>query len=339
MPEIKKNYSLRNFNTFGLDAIAKRFVVVHSTEDLTSLKAGGNLERDEILVLGGGSNVLFTKDPQQLVVHIDIQGIALLREDTSTALVKVGAGVSWHSFVLWSIENGLSGIENLSLIPGTCGAAPMQNIGAYGTEIAQVFEYLEAYHIESGELHQFEESDCEFGYRESIFKQRYQGQYIICSITFLLKKQHSFNILYGDIQKVIDEQFYGKISLKNISDAVISIRQNKLPDPAKIGNSGSFFKNPIIAESQFLELKAKFPLLPSYPAGDGWVKVPAGWLIDHAGWKGHKRGAIGVHDKQALVLVNYGGGLGADILQLAQDIKDDIAQKFRISLQNEVNII
>ncbi len=338
MPEIKKNYSLKNFNTFGLDVTAKSFVEVHSIEDLKSLKNDGHLNKNEILILGGGSNVLFTKDPQELIIHIDIQGIEILREDSSTTLVKVGAGVSWHSFVMWSIENNLSGIENLSLIPGTCGAAPMQNIGAYGTEIVQVFDHLEAFHIENGEIHNFNASDCEFGYRESVFKHRYKGDYIICSVCFQLKKKHSFNISYGDIQQVIDEQFDGKITLRNVSNSVIFIRQSKLPDPAKIGNSGSFFKNPIISESQFLDLKEKYPNLPSYPAGENLVKVPAGWLIDQAGWKGHRRGEIGVHAKQALVLVNYGGGSGEDIIQLAQDIQNDIAQKFGISLQTEVNI-
>ena len=339
MPEIKKNYSLKNFNTFGLDITAKSFVEVHSIDDLKSLKNDGLLNKSEILILGGGSNVLFTKDPEQLIIHIDIQGIEVLREDSSTALVKVGAGVSWHSFVMWSIENNLSGIENLSLIPGTCGAAPMQNIGAYGAEIVQVFDHLSAFHIESGEIHNFNASDCEFGYRESVFKHRYKGDYIICSVCFQLKKKHSFNISYGDIQQVIDEQFEGKITLKNVSDAVIFIRQSKLPDPAKIGNSGSFFKNPVISESQFLDLKEKYPNLPSYPAGENLVKIPAGWLIDQAGWKGHRRGEIGVHAKQALVLVHYGGGRGNDILQLAQDIQNDIAKKFCISLQTELNIL
>ncbi len=339
MPEIKKNYSLKNFNTFGLDVTAKSFVEVHSIEDLKSLKSNGLLNKDEILILGGGSNVLFTKDPEELIIHIDIQGIEILREDNATVTVKVGAGVSWHSFVMWSIENNLSGIENLSLIPGTCGAAPMQNIGAYGAELVQVFDHLEAFHIGSSEIHRFDASDCEFGYRESVFKHRYKRDYIICSVCFQLKKQHSFNISYGDIQQVIDEQFEGKITLRNVSDAVIFIRQSKLPDPAKIGNSGSFFKNPIISEIQFIKLKEKYPNLPSYPAREALVKVPAGWLIDQAGWKGYRRGEIGVHAKQALVLVNYGGGSGKDILQLAQDIQNDIAQKFGISLQTEVNIL
>jgi len=339
MPELKKNHSLKNFNTFGLDVTAKSFVEIHSIGDLKSLKADGILKKDEILILGGGSNVLFTKDPDQLIVHIDIQGIEILREDESTALVKVGAGVSWHSFVMWSIENDLSGIENLSLIPGTCGAAPMQNIGAYGAEIVQVFDHLEAFHIDSGETHRFVTEDCEFGYRESVFKHRYKGEYIICTVSFKLKKQHSFNISYGDIRQVIEEKFGGIISLRNVSKAVISIRQSKLPDPSEIGNSGSFFKNPVISETQFLKLKEKYSNMPSYPAGDRLVKVPAGWLIDQAGWKGHRRGEIGIHAKQALVLVNYGGGNGAEILQLAHDIQNDIAQKFGINLQTEVNII
>ena len=339
MPKIKKNHSLKNFNTFGLDVVAKNFVEIHSIEDINSLKAEGLIKKDEILILGGGSNVLFTKDSNQLVVHIDIQGIEIFREDESTALVKVGAGVPWHTLVMWSIENDLSGIENLSLIPGTCGAAPMQNIGAYGAEIVQVFDHLEAFHIDSGEIHRFEAEDCEFGYRDSVFKHRYKGDYIICSVCFKLKKQHSFNISYGDIHRIIEEKFKGVISLRNVSEAVILIRQSKLPDPAEIGNSGSFFKNPVISETQFLELNQKHSNLPSYPAGDGLVKIPAGWLIEQAGWKGHRRGTIGVHAKQALVLVNYGGGSGADILKLAQDIQNDIAQKFGINLQTEVNII
>ena len=335
--KILHNVSLKPYNTFGIDVKATHFVEITSLEELQELM------RQEVfslprLILGGGSNVLFTKDFEGLVVKLSIKGKTLVSETGEHIIVKAGAGEVWHELVLFAIENNWAGIENMSLIPGTVGAAPMQNIGAYGVEIKDVFESLEAIEIATGKVKQFGASACDFGYRWSVFKGTLKDKYIITSVTFKLDKQPTFKTEYGDIKNTLAEMEVKELSIKAISDAVIKIRQSKLPDPAKIGNAGSFFKNPEIPEKQFIELKQKFENIVGYPSTPGMVKVPAGWLIDQAGWKGKTIGEIGVHKNQALVLVNYGGGKGNDIYALALEVKASVKEKYGVDIEPEVNV-
>jgi len=337
MIDIQANVSLTSFNTFGLAAKAKRFGVFRSIVELKEgLAAKGE---DDLLILGGGSNILLTQDFDGLVLKNELKGIELLKEDEEHIWVKAMAGEDWHQFVLHCIEHDWAGIENMSLIPGTVGAAPMQNIGAYGVEIKDVFVQLEALEMSTQSLRTFSNVECEFGYRESVFKKDLKGQYVICSVTLKLRKEPVFNTSYGAIQETLDEMKISDLSIKAVSDAVIQIRQSKLPDPAKIGNSGSFFKNPVIEGIDFEGLKAEFPDIPGYKLETGEVKVPAAWLIEQAGWKGKTFGQIGVHKKQPLVLVNYGNGDGRDIQHLSQEIRSSVRKKFGIELTPEVNII
>jgi UDP-N-acetylmuramate dehydrogenase len=337
--QIEKNKSLKAFNTFGIEAIAPYFCEVSRVEDVQEVLQQEHLRSMPLLILGGGSNVLFTRDPEGLVLLNRIRGVQLQQEDAEHVWVRVGGGENWHDFVLYTIAQGWGGLENLSLIPGTVGAAPMQNIGAYGVEIKDTFSQLEAVDRSNGQIRTFTGDECEFGYRSSIFKTRAKDRYVITSVTFKLHKIHRFNTTYGDIQKTLDELGIRDLSIKAISEAVIRIRQSKLPDPQQIGNAGSFFKNPVISRQLFDELQQEFPNMPHYPQEAGWVKVPAGWLIEQAGWKGHRRGQLGVHDRQALVLVNHGGAKGSDIKQLAQDIQASVEEKFRIPLETEVNFV
>ena len=330
--------SLQPFNTFGIEAAAAAFYEFQAVEGLIAALAQREKEQ-ELLILGGGSNVLLTRDFPGLVLRNGLKGIEVLEEDSDHIWVKAMAGENWHSFVMHSIAQGWAGIENMSLIPGTMGAAPMQNIGAYGVEIKQVFESLEAIEISSGELHRFDNAACEFGYRESIFKKAAKGRYVIVSVTLKLNKTPEFNTSYGAIQDTLKEMGVEELSLKAVSDAVIKIRQSKLPDPAEIGNAGSFFKNPSIDKLDYEGLRAEFPSIPGYKQPEDKVKVPAAWLIDQAGWKGKTFGKIGVHKNQPLVLVNYGGGQGADIRDLAMKVRESVAQKFGVKLTPEVNII
>lgn len=290
------------------------------------------------MVLGGGSNILLTKDVKGTILKNEITGISIIEEDDSKAIVKVGGGVIWHDFVMWSIKQGLCGIENLSLIPGSVGAAPMQNIGAYGVELKSVFKTLHALHIESKTLKIFNKEDCQFGYRHSIFKSTLKGQYIICDVTFELNKIHKFNTSYGAVEQEL-ANMGEDVSLQSISQAIINIRQRKLPDPDKIGNSGSFFKNPTVPNSQFEILKRNYPNIVGYSNGNDSTKVAAGWLIDQAGWKGFRKGDAGVHKHQALVLVNYGNAKGQEILALSKEIQASVFEKYGILLESEVNII
>jgi UDP-N-acetylmuramate dehydrogenase len=337
--QIEKNKSLKAFNTFGIEARAPYFCEVSSVEDVQEVLQQEHLRSMPLLILGGGSNVLFTRDPEGLVLLNRIRGVQQQQEDAEHAWVRVGGGENWHDFVLYTIAQGWGGLENLSLIPGTVGAAPMQNIGAYGVEIKDTFSQLEAVDRSNGQIRTFSGEECEFGYRSSIFKTRAKDQYVITSVTFKLHKIHRFTTTYGDIQKTLDELGIRDLSIKAISEAVIRIRQSKLPDPRQIGNAGSFFKNPVISRQLFDELQQEFPNMPHYPQEEGWVKVPAGWLIEQCGWKGHRRGQLGVHDRQALVLVNHGGARGSDIKQLAQDIQASVEEKFRIPLETEVNFV
>jgi len=336
--KIQENISLKEFNTFGLDKKAKFFIEVHTNEDVLQALAFAEERNLPIFILGGGSNILLTQDINAVVIKINIKGLELISEDDEGVTVKVGAGESWHEFVLKAIKNEWAGVENLSLIPGTVGASPMQNIGAYGVEIKEVFHSLEAIDRKTKEILIFDHQQCQFGYRESIFKNIAKDKYIITHVNFRLYKTPTYNTSYGAIAQTLKDLNIGELSLKAVSDAVIHIRQSKLPDPKLIGNAGSFFKNPTIPVAQFTALKSKNPDIPGYENEDG-VKVPAAWLIEQAGWKGRRFGQIGVHEFQPLVLVNYGQGDGKEIVELSKKIQADVYQKFGIELHPEVNFI
>jgi UDP-N-acetylmuramate dehydrogenase len=341
MLSIRSHVSLKPYNTFGIDAQARYFAPISTEADLQTLLRLPDFLGQPKLVLGGGSNLLLTGDVAGLVIQIAIPGIDLVREDDTHVWLRAGAGVNWHELVRYCVDHHYAGMENLSLIPGTVGAAPLQNIGAYGVELEQVFAELTAIDISTGQPHTFDRAGCRFGYRESIFKREAKGQYIITSVTFRLDKTPTFHTHYGAIRETLTDMGItdDTLTIKAISEAVIHIRQSKLPDPAQIGNAGSFFKNPEIPAPQFDELKTRYPSLPGYPADDDRVKVPAGWLIEQAGWKGHRTGDAGVHDRQALVLVNHGTATGADILALAGQIQQSVRQKFGIDISPEVNVV
>ncbi|XOV94304.1 MAG: UDP-N-acetylmuramate dehydrogenase [Bacteroidota bacterium] len=336
---IDRNISLKSYNTFGLDVSADYMTHIKRSSDLHEVFASKKFQLMKKLVLGGGSNVLFTRHFAGLILKMEIEGIEIVEENAETTLIKVGAGEKWHQLVLWAVEKGLGGIENLSLIPGTVGAAPMQNIGAYGVEQESVFHSLEAFEVSSGAVDHFYKEDCKFGYRNSVFKGDLKEKYIITHVYYRLNKHPEFNISYGNLKSTLDEMGIQQLTLKAISQAVINIRQSKLPDPLEIGNSGSFFKNPVISGEYYQSLKAAFDDIPGYELDSGEVKVPAAWLIEKTGWKGKRQGEIGVHDKQPLVLVNFGGGKGADIKKLSEDIRLSVFKNFGVELEPEVNII
>ena len=331
----QKDVSLLPYNTFGIDVKSKKFVSVRSTDELKAVLNQNQEKR--LLVLGGGSNLLLTKDFDGLTLRIENRGIQIVHEEQHSAKVKVAAGENWHYFVMWCLDNDLGGIENLALIPGSVGAAPIQNIGAYGVELSQVFESCEALSIETGELKIFNIEECEFGYRNSIFKNSLKEQYIITSVQFNLSKApHQTNTSY----KELSEKFDGKSpSIQSIAQTVVDIRSAKLPDPRQIGNSGSFFKNPVIPSRQFTKLQQQYPKIPHYPDQEGKIKIPAAWLIDCLGYKGYRVGDAGVHQKQALVLVNYGNASGTEIQKIAYEIRDKILENFAINLEFEVKIL
>jgi UDP-N-acetylmuramate dehydrogenase len=333
------NASLKAYNTFGLDVKAQKLYIVEQESDLQALEDLGVFE-NEHLILGGGSNVLLTKDFNGSVILIATTGKEELDSNSETVTVKFAAGEIWHNCVLWAIEKNFGGIENLSLIPGTVGAAPMQNIGAYGVEIKDTFSRLKAFNKKTGSFEFFNAEECEFGYRESVFKHKLKDQYIITSVEFkLTTANHTLNTSYGAISGVLVQKEIHNPTIKDVSDAVIEIRQSKLPDPKKIGNSGSFFKNPVVENSIAERIKNDFPNMPLYPAGEGKSKLAAGWLIEQCGWKGKRVGETGSHAKQALVLVNYGNAKGAEIWNLAMDIQDSVKEKFGVDIQPEVNVI
>lgn len=336
--KIRENISLKPFNTFGIAAKARRFVSFENREDLAEALSHKEVAADEKLTLGGGSNVLFVNDFDGTVLKNDIRGIEVLGEDADHVLVKAGAGENWHEFVLHSLKNNWAGVENLSLIPGNVGASPMQNIGAYGVEVKDVFHSLDAYHLESGEIHTFDAHDCNFGYRESVFKNKFKGQYVILSVTYKLLKKPNLKLDYGAIKAELEKMNVIRPDISSVSQAVVNIRRSKLPDPAKIGNAGSFFKNPIVDLEKFEKLKEEFPEIAFYPLSNDKVKIAAGWLIDKAGWKGRRFGDYGIHEKQALVLVNYGGAEGIDIYDLSEELMEDIYERYGINLEREVNI-
>lgn len=333
----EENYPLRTLNTFGMDVKAKVFTTFTSEESLDALARTKEWQDNDPFILGGGSNILFTKDVDTLVAMNGMKGIENRGGDDDYTYLRVGGGEVWHEFVLHCISNNLGGVENLSLIPGSVGASPMQNIGAYGVEIKDVFQELEAYHIKGRYFVKFRADECNFGYRESVFKNKFRDQFVITRVTFKLRKKPKFNTSYGAIEKELERMGVQELSVKAISDAVINIRQSKLPDPKKIGNAGSFFKNPVISVDQFENLKTKFPNIISYPSGDE-VKLAAGWLIEQCGWKGFREGDAGVHKDQALVLVNYGNAKGGQIYDLSKKIMDSVQEKFGVMLEREVNI-
>lgn len=336
---IQQNISLKQYNTFGIDVNAKEFVSVDTLEELQILCQAFNLNERKLLIMGGGSNLLLTDHFNGMVIHVNLKGIQVIHENDEHVWIKSMAGEVWHKFVLWCVERNFAGLENLSLIPGYVGAAPMQNIGAYGVELKHTFDSLEAVEIATGEIKKFTNDECKFGYRESIFKHEAKGKYIIASVTFKLNKKPLFNTTYGAIQQTLEKMQVNELSIKAISDAVIAIRSSKLPDPKVLGNAGSFFKNPEIDVQQYEQLKANFPELVAYPAGKDKVKLAAGWLIEQCGWKGKVVGHTGSHKDQALVLVNYGNATGQEILDLAQQIQISVKEKFGVDIVPEVNVV
>ena len=335
---IQNNFSLKKYNTFGIEAKAKQFVAVHSIEDLNTILKEHQSEPK--FILGGGSNMLLTQDIQSLVIHIDLKGKKVLKEDDDFVWVESQAGENWHEFVLWTIDQNFGGLENVSLIPGNVGTTPVQNIGAYGTEIKDTFVSCDAITIATQEMKTFTKEDCHFGYRESIFKHEAKDQFIITSVVFkLTKRNHKINTSYGDISKELEKENVTTPTLKDVSNAVIAIRQSKLPDPAALGNSGSFFKNPIIPKEQYEKAHALHPEMPHYVVSETEVKVPAGWLIEKTGFKGKRFGDAGIHKNQALVLVNYGNATGQEILAVSRDIQSTVLKEFGIAIEAEVNVI
>ncbi len=336
---ISENISLKNFNTFGIDAKSRYFASFSDTETLVELLSNPIVKTKPRLVLGGGSNLLLTKDYDGVVLKNELKGKQLIAEDDSYYYVQSGAGEIWHQLVMYCITNNYAGIENLALIPGCVGASPMQNIGAYGVEIKDTFHSLEAMNVHEGIIKTFTLEECAFGYRESVFKRKEKDNWIILSVTFKLSKRPALNTSYGAIDVELEKMNLDRITIKDIAQAVINIRTAKLPDPAVIGNAGSFFKNPVVPLAVYEKIKTHYNNAPCYPVNELEVKVPAGWLIESAGWKGKTFDNYGVHKNQALVLVNYGGATGKQIYNLSTEIIEDIKSKFGIELEREVNII
>ncbi|GBF18688.1 MULTISPECIES: UDP-N-acetylmuramate dehydrogenase [Arenibacter] len=336
--DIRKDISLKKYNTFGIDAKAKFFCEINSIADLK--KALSLQGYPTLFVLGGGSNMLITKDLENLVLHINLKGIEVLSENKDEAIIKVSAGENWHNMVLWTLDHDYGGLENLSLIPGNTGTAPIQNIGAYGVELKDTFVSCDAMEIATQELKTFTKEECQFGYRDSYFKNEGLGKYIITSVSFkLTKRNHKLNVDYGAIVSELHNSGITNPSIKDVSNAVISIRKSKLPDPKELGNSGSFFKNPVVDKQQFDNFTKMNPNAPFYKVAENEFKIPAGWLIEQCGYKGKRFGDAGVHKNQALVLVNYGDASGAEIIDLAENIIDSVLKRFGIVISPEVNII
>lgn len=336
--EITTHFSLKKYNTFGIEVYADRFVAVQTASELKIVLEKNKSEKK--FILGGGSNMLLTQDIDALVIHVDLKGKKIIKEDDDFVWVEAQAGENWHEFVLWTIENDFGGLENMSLIPGNVGTTPVQNIGAYGAEIKDTFVSCEAISIVNQEMKMFSKAECHFGYRESVFKNEVKDQYIITSVVFkLTKHNHKINVSYGDISAQLAKHEVVNPTLKDVSNAVIAIRQSKLPDPKELGNSGSFFKNPIVLKSDFEKIHQKFPEMKYYEVSEKEVKVPAGWLIEQAGFKGKRYGDAGVHKNQALVLVNYGNATGQEILNLSREIQETVYKTYGIRIEAEVNII
>ena len=334
----KENSSLQPYNTFGIHVNADGLLIIETVDELREVLRDESLKNESKLILGGGSNILFTQAVKGIVLLNRLKGIEIFKEDESNVYVKVGAGEGWHQLVMWAVEKGYGGIENLSLIPGSVGAGPMQNIGAYGVELKDSFYELEAMNLSTLEIQKFLAADCKFGYRESVFKNELKNQFFITSVSFRLTKHPQLNTSYGAISQELAAQGVVSPTVKDVSNAVISIRQSKLPDPKILGNSGSFFKNPEITKEQFEKLQQQHPNVVAYPTSTGNMKVAAGWMIEQCGWKGKVVGNTGSHKDQALVLVNYGGATGAEVYQLALDIKKSVFEKFGVEINPEVNI-
>jgi UDP-N-acetylmuramate dehydrogenase len=335
--QIQNNVSLKPFNTFGVDVRAQQYAEACNDDEVREALAYAAAQDLPLLVIGGGSNLLLTADVQALVLRMASRGIRILREDCSHGLVEAEAGEPWHPFVLWCLEMGLAGLENLSLIPGTVGAAPIQNVGAYGVEIKDVFHSLTAIDRQTGELREFVRDECEFAYRDSLFK-RETGRWLILRVRFLLPRVAELHLEYGPVRERLQQMGIERATPMHVSRAICAIRSEKLPAPAVLGNAGSFFKNPVIAQAQAAELKNRYPGLVGYPQADGQVKLAAGWLIEQAGWKGFRDGDAGVHVLQALVLVNHGQATGTQLLSLARRIQSDIAERFGVTLEMEPNL-
>ncbi len=336
--QVQENISLKPYNTFGIDAKAKFFCEINSIEDLT--EALRLEDYPDIFILSGGSNMLITKDIEALVIHINIKGITVIAEGENHVILKVMAGENWHQLVLWTLKHNYGGLENMSLIPGNTGTAPIQNIGAYGVELKDIFESCEAMEIAAKQIRTFSTDDCQFGYRDSYFKNEGKGKYIITGVNLrLTKSNHTLNTTYGAIEAQLEKNRIDDPSIKDISNAVIAIRQSKLPDPSELGNSGSFFKNPVVSKSELEKFSAAHPEAPFYKVSEENYKIPAGWLIEQSGYKGKRFGDAGVHKNQALVLVNHGNATGEDILNLAYEIINNVNKKFGILISPEVNII
>ncbi|MBL1232751.1 MAG: UDP-N-acetylmuramate dehydrogenase [Flavobacteriales bacterium] len=333
---LQENISLRPHNTFGIDVKTKKLATINSVDKLKNILSN-NLS--PIYILGGGSNILFTKDFDGLILKNELKGIQLISENDNEVYLKVASGEVWHEFVCYCIENNYCGIENLSLIPGSVGASPMQNIGAYGVEVKDFITEVEALHLKSLKITHFSTNDCEFDYRSSIFKTKEKGNYFITAVTFRLNKQPNINTSYGAIQSELEAMGISKPTIKDVSKAVINIRQSKLPDPKEIGNAGSFFKNPSVSNEKAEQLKTAFPEIPNYPQNNGTTKIAAGWLIEQCGYKGKTFGNYGVHKKQALVLVNYSNAKGQEIYDLSSEIINAVNTKFGIELEREVNVL
>jgi UDP-N-acetylmuramate dehydrogenase len=341
--QIQENISLKRYNTFGINVAAKYFATFESLAELEEvLNYNPDSYREQTtnykLILGGGSNILLAKNFDGIVLKNEMKGIGVVKEDEDHVYINVGAGENWHQFVLYCVSNNYAGVENLSLIPGNVGASPMQNIGAYGVEIKDVFYELEAFHKMDKVVQKFSLKDCGFGYRESVFKNKFRDQFIITSVTYRLNKKPSFNTTYGAINQEL-ERMGADLSIQSISQAVINIRTSKLPDPKEIGNAGSFFKNPVISNERFRELKNAFPNIIAFPSGSNHTKLAAGWLIEQCGWKGYRKNDAGCYSRQALVLVNYGNATGKEIFELSEVIIFSVRTKFGIVLEREVNII
>lgn len=335
--KILENFSLKKYNTFGIDASSSFFTEVSSVDEIK--EALLKWKDSPRLILGGGSNILLTKDFPGIVIKINLKGIGIEKENKNFIYVKSAAGENWNEFVQYCVSRGYGGVENLSLIPGNVGAGPMQNIGAYGVELKDVFYELEALNIETLEIEKFNNAECKFGYRESIFKHEAKGKYIILSVTLKLNKVPVFNTSYGAIEEELKAMNVHELSIAVISRAVCNIRKSKLPDPTQIGNAGSFFKNPVVSREKYEALQKEFPTIPGYKNSETEIKLAAGWLIEQCGWKGVTTGETGVHKKQALVLVNYGNAKGKEVYDLSQKILDSVKEKFGVLLEREVNII
>jgi UDP-N-acetylmuramate dehydrogenase len=350
--QVHQNFSLKNYNSFRIDICAKYFSTFRSVDELESLL--GLMNKEAKMILGGGSNVLFTSNYDGLILKNEMDGIEVIDEDGEFVYVCAGAGVSWHSLVLYCVNNNYGGVENLSLIPGNVGASPMQNIGAYGVEIKDVFYQLEAYHLNEKRIVVFNHESCCFGYRESVFKNKFKNQFAILNVTYRLRKNPVFNISYGAIEAELEKMRIQELSVKSISDAVINIRTSKLPDPKMIGNAGSFFKNPVInkeafdefvnIQEQHLDLKETRDKeskihFPFFQINDDLFKIPAGWLIEQCGYKGFRKGDVGCYERQALVLINYGHATGKEVYDFSEEIIQSVNDRFNINLEREVNII